>query len=207
MPVKVGITGSFGAGKTTVAAMFRSRGARVIDADALAHALLGEDAACIREVRKIFGAGMIGSKGVDRIRLGQLVFADPCALKKLEAILHPRLRRMIRREIFRERNKERIVVLDAAILIEAGWHTLMDVVIVVKSRQDVQIKRVMARTGLSRADVLRRIRRQMPLSEKKKHAAYMIDNSGSSAITEKHVERIFRSLSKLRQHPSNRRAS
>ncbi len=190
--IKIGITGSFGSGKTAVAAMFKARGARVIDADALVHALLRKDPDCRRAIARAFGADMVGARGVDRVKLGKLVFKDLKALKTLETIVHPRLGRMIVENI--KNAGRRIVVLDAAILIEAGWHKFMDIVIVVKARRDVQLKRVMARTGLSKADVLKRIRRQMPLGEKMKYAAHVIDNSGSAAITEKHVERIFRSL-------------
>jgi dephospho-CoA kinase len=190
--LKVGLTGSFGSGKTLVAAMFKARGARVIDADALVHLMFRKDTGCRRAIARAFGADIVGAKGVDRVKLGERVFNDPKALKTLETIVHPRLGRMIVEDI--KSAGRRMVVLDAAILIEAGWHKLMDVVIVVKARRDVQLKRVMARTGLSKADVLKRIRRQMPLGKKMKYAAYVIDNSGSAAITEKHVERIFRSL-------------
>ena len=192
--LKIGLTGSFGAGKTRVAAMFKARGARVIDADALVHEMFRKDLACRRAVARAFGPDVVGAKGVDRVKLGKRVFNDPKALKTLETIVHPRLGRMIVEDI--KSAGRRMVVLDAAILIEAGWHKFMDVVIVVKARRDVQLKRVMARTGLSKADILKRIRRQMPLGEKMKHAAHVIDNSGSAAITEKHVERIFRSLTK-----------
>ncbi len=192
--LKIGLTGSFGSGKTRVAKMFKARGARVIDADALTHRLLRNDPACGRAIAKAFGAGIVGLHGVDRSKLGKLVFNDPKALKILEAIVHPHLRRMIVKHM--KSAGRRMVVLDAAILIEAGWHKLMDVVVVVKARRDVQLKRVMARTGLSKADVLKRIRRQMPWGKKMKYAAYVIDNSGSAATTEKHVERIFRSLTK-----------
>ena len=193
--LKIGVTGSFGSGKTTVAAMFKARGARVIDADALVHAMFRKDLVCRRAIARAFGPGYVGARGVDRVRLGKLVFSDPRALKTLEAIVHPRLGRMIVEDIKSAGARgHRMVVLDAAILIEAGWHKFMDVVIVVKARRDIQLKRVMARTGLSKADVLKRIRRQMPLGKKMKYAAYVIDNSGPAAVTEKHVERIFRSL-------------
>ena len=192
--LRIGLTGSFAAGKTTVAAMFKVRGARVIDADALGHAVLRQDKACVREIGKRFGPGVISSGRVDRARLGKIVFADPSALKALDRIVHPALEQLIRKELASTVAKNKPVVLDAALLIEAGWHKFMDAVIVVKARRAVQIQRAMSRTGLSRAEVTQRIRRQMPLVKKLKYAAYVIDNSGSAAATEKHVERIFRSL-------------
>jgi len=109
----------------------------------------------------------------------------------LERIVHPRLRRKMAGLIKKARG---VVIIDAAILIEAGWHTFVDVVVVVKARRDIQLRRAMARTGLSRIDVLKRIRRQMAFGEKKKYAAYVIDNSGSAAETRKHVEGVIRSL-------------
>lgn len=190
--LRIGLTGGFGAGKTTVAAMFKARGASVIDADALGHAVLRHDAACIRAVGKRFGQGVITSGRVDRAQLGKVVFADPAALKDLEKIVHPALGRLIRKKLAGAKNKP--VVLDAAVLVEAGWHKFVDAVIVVRARRVVQIERAMARTGLSRAEVLQRISRQMPLVKKIAYAAFVIDNSGSAAATEKHVERIFRSL-------------
>lgn len=193
--LKIGLTGSFGSGKTMVAAMFKARGARIIDADALSHTLLKKNAACRQAVIRAFGPDVSGVKGIDRAKLGKVVFDDPRALKTLEAIIHPPLGRMIVEDIKRALvQHRRVVVLDAAILIEAGWHKFMDVVIVIKARRDIQLKRVMARTGLARADILKRIRRQMPLVKKMEYAAYVIDNSGPAAKTEKHVERIFRSL-------------
>lgn len=190
--LKVGLTGNFGAGKTTVAAMFKACGAQVIDVDDLVHALLKKDRACQRAVAKAFGKHLIGKQGVDRGTLATIVFNDPQALKTLEGILHPRVRQMI--ISLMKKTTRRMVVVDAAILIEAGWHKLVDAIVVVKAKRDVQMKRVMARTGLSRADVLKRIRRQMPLGEKTRYAAYVIDNSGTPATSKKHVERIFRSL-------------
>jgi dephospho-CoA kinase len=192
--LKIGLTGSFGSGKSMVAEILRKRGCRVINADELTHEIFREDKTCRRSVARAFGSDMLTDQGVDRVKLGKKVFNDPKALKTLEAIVHPRLRWMIVEDI--KSAGCRMVVLDAAILIEAGWHKFMDVVIVVKTRRDIQIRRVMARTGLSKADVLKRIRRQMSLREKMKYAAYVIDNSGSAAQTEKHVERIFRSLIK-----------
>jgi dephospho-CoA kinase len=190
--LKVGITGNLGVGKTTVAAMFKAHGVKVIDADELAHTLMKQDRACQQAIRKSFGDHLIGKQGVDRATLGKIVFNDPKALKILEGILHPRIRKMITDQI--KRSASPMVVVDAAILIEAGWDDLVDRIIVVKAKRDVQIRRAMARTGLSRSDVLKRIHRQMPLKEKIKFAAYVIDNSGTPAITKKHVERIFRSL-------------
>ncbi|MFH0753520.1 MAG: dephospho-CoA kinase [Candidatus Omnitrophota bacterium] len=192
--VTIGLTGNFGSGKTTVAAMFRMHGVQIIDVDKEAHLLMKKDVFCQRAIARAFGDHLIGKKGVDRVTLGQVVFNDPRALKILEDILHPRIRLKIIDQKKRSRNG--MVMVDAAILIEAGWHKLVDSIVVVKARRDVQIRRAMKRTGLSRSDVLKRILRQMPLGQKIKFADYVIDNSGTPATTRKHVERIFRSLKK-----------
>lgn len=190
--LKIGLTGSFGAGKSFVAAMFAARGAQVIRADDVVHTLYERNKNCRDAIAKAFGTGIVGPSGVDRAGLGRIVFKDKDALARLEAIVHPYVRRDILVAI--KKAGRRMVVVDAAILCEAGWHTMVDTVIVVKARRDIQITRAMARTGLSRADVLGRIRRQMPLREKMKYAAYIINNSGSPAQTEQQVERIIRSL-------------
>jgi dephospho-CoA kinase len=191
--LKIGITGSFGAGKTAVAGMFAAGlgHARVIDADALAHEILRHDAACVRAVVKSFGPDIVSGAGIDRAKLGKVVFNDPSALRKLEGIIHPRLRRKIIEEMKKARG---VFILDAAILIEAGWHKMVDVLVVVKARREVQLARAMARTGLSGRDVLKRIRRQMPFSEKRQYADFVIDNSAGAAVTRKHVEGVIRSL-------------
>ncbi|MEI8011500.1 MAG: dephospho-CoA kinase [Candidatus Omnitrophota bacterium] len=207
--LKIGLTGSMGSGKSTIAAMFAARGADVIVADNIVHLLYEKNKSCQSAIRRAFGNGIAGLPGIDRAALAKIVFNDPDALRLLESIVHPYLRREIEAAI--KAAKRQMVVVDAAVLCEAGWHTLVDAVIVVKARREIQIKRAMGRNGLSREDVLKRIRRQMPLSEKMKYAAYIIDNSGSAAATKQQVERIIRFLTEPRssgapfsQHPSNR---
>jgi len=143
--LKIGVTGSFGSGKTTVAAMFRSGGARVVDADAIVHALLKGHPGCRRSIGKAFGADVLTARGVDRIKLARIVFFDRKALGKLEKILHPLAWQKTARA-FRPAGSD-VVVLDAPLLIEAGWYRKLDAVIVVRAKIPQQVMRIKRRMG------------------------------------------------------------
>jgi dephospho-CoA kinase len=196
--LKIGITGSFGTGKSTVATMFKRCGAKVIDADALVHRLLKDDAGCRREIHKAFGDGVLAARGIDRSRLAAIVFADPKALRKLESILHPRAWRETEQALKRL-GRAKAVVVDAPLLIEAGWQRRVDRLVVVSSTRAQQVARIGKRTGLAGPEVLRRIRRQMPLKDKIKHADFVVDNSGTRAGTYRQVEKIWKILTE--SHP------
>jgi dephospho-CoA kinase len=191
---KIGITGSFGSGKTTVAAMFQKRGARVVDADAIVHALLKGHPGCRKFVGKAFGPGILTARGVDRIKLARIVFFDRKALAKLEKILHPLVWEETARA-FRSAGSD-VIVLDAPLLIEAGWHRKVDAVVVVRAKIPQQIERIKRRTGLGKSDVLRRIRRQMTLKDKLKYADFVVDNSGPRSDTDKQVKKIWTEFAK-----------
>ncbi|NTV29906.1 MAG: dephospho-CoA kinase [Candidatus Omnitrophica bacterium] len=188
----VGVTGSFGSGKSTVAAMFRRRGALVIDADAIVHRLLAGHAGCRRKVVAAFGRGVFAEGRIDRKKLAGVVFSDPRALRQLEKILHPLAWRETEKAL--RRAKERLVVVDAPLLIEAGWHKKVDAVLVVRTRSSLQVDRVKTRTGLSRAEVVRRIGRQLPIRTKLKYADFVVDNSGTKNDTNRQVGIIWKNL-------------
>lgn len=188
----LGVTGSFGAGKSTVTSMLLRLGAVVIDADAIVHELLQANRKIHRDVCALFGPQVMGKFGVDRARLGKIVFDDKLALQQLERVIHPVLERELRRRM--SKIGSGVVVLDAALLIETGWFRLADAVVVVRTRLDEQLARAGRRTGLSRQDVLKRIRRQMPLREKLKYADFVIDNSGSRSGTYKQVKEMLKRI-------------
>jgi dephospho-CoA kinase len=190
--LKIGVTGSFGSGKTTVAAMFKKRGAVIVDTDGIVHRLLKDHKGCRKAVGQAFGAGILSTRGVDRIKLARIVFTDRKALKKLEAILHP-LAWQETLKIFRSARRQAVVI-DAPLLIEAKWHRKVDAVVVVKARLSQQIKRIKLRTGLRKADALRRIRRQMSLKDKLKYADFVVDNSGPKTDTDRQIARIWNQL-------------
>lgn len=192
----LGLTGSFGSGKSTVAGMFKHRGAVVIDADKLAHACICVGKSAYRKIVDFFGRGILSpDKTIDRLKLSQIVFNDPDKLKKLNSIVHPEVIGEIKREI--KSTKEGLVVLDVPLLIEAGLGKLVDKIIVVKISRAQQLKRVKGRTLLSEADIIKRIKAQLSLSAKQKQADFVIDNCRTIKETEKQVERVWRSLVRI----------
>src|SRR3989338_4830716 len=191
--VILGITGSFGSGKSTVAGFFKVLGVRVIDADRIAHSIAGPKTRIHRRIIRCFGKGIMKEdKNIDRHKLAQIVFANRSALKKLNKVMHPEIIRVMKDGIANSR--ERLVVLDAPLLIEAGLKDTGDKLIVVKINQKQQIERMIKKTSLSKNDILKRIRSQMPLSMKLRGADFIIDNSGTIDQTKKQVEKIYRKV-------------
>jgi len=189
----VGLTGSFGSGKSTVAGMFRSRGAQVIDADRLAHRLIIPGSGIYKRIVSAFGKGILKKDNtVDRRRLADIVFSNRLALKALDRIVHPAVIRLIKNKI--RASRQRMIVLDAPLLIEAGLAGLTDKLVVVKAPVRKQIARIRKKSPLSERDILKRIRRQLPLVKKLRLADFIIDNSGTIGQTRKQVEQIRRRL-------------
>ncbi|MBM3255250.1 MAG: dephospho-CoA kinase [Candidatus Omnitrophica bacterium] len=186
----LGITGSFGSGKSTVARLLKAGSCSLIDADRIAHQVLRQ-----RDVHKkivsIFGQAVLGKGSLDRRRLGSLVFSSKRILKKLQEIVHPRVIGIIRDKI---ETSPKNIILDAPLLIEAGLGDLADKILVVKISRAKQVKRLLSKTTLSRADILRRIRAQFPLSMKVRMADFIIDNNGSLAKTKEQLVKIRRLL-------------
>jgi dephospho-CoA kinase len=191
----IGVTGNFGSGKSTVAAMFKKRGARVIDADAVVRELLENDERCRCAIRGVFG-DMVMTKGeIDRSKLASAAFGDRRLLRKLEHILHPLVKEKVMEEV--ERSRRKMVVLDVPLLIEAGWQHMAEVVIVVRATVKEEIKRLQKRSGHSRAEVFRRLKYQLPFRDKRKYADFIVDNRKRLGDTDKQVKKIYDSLIKL----------
>jgi dephospho-CoA kinase len=192
--VVIGLTGSFGSGKSTVAGIFRKGGASVIDADSLAHECMRPGSQTYKKIVSIFGKGILRANStIDRGKLGEAVFDDHCLLLKLNSIIHPEVIRRIRRRV--RAAKSGLIVLDAPLLIEAGLHKEVDVVVVVAANQNNQIIRLKRRCSLDRAGILKRINSQIKLKKKISLADFIIDNNGSLAQTKKQVDKIWRELS------------
>ncbi|NBB94719.1 MAG: dephospho-CoA kinase [Planctomycetes bacterium] len=174
----IGITGGIGSGKSTVARAFGEVGCEVIDADALGHALLDEPG--IREaIRRQWGGEVVNASGaVDRGKLGRLVFADPQVRRRLEDILHPPMRSEMQRRIAaaRQAGRTRAVVIDAAVLFEAGWDVLCTHTVYVEAPLADRVARVTAARGWSRAELLRREKVQFPLDRKQELCCYGLKN-------------------------------
>jgi dephospho-CoA kinase len=178
---RLGITGGIASGKSAVAGMLRELGFHVIDADALGHSVMEPGTRAFEEIKGEFGEGVIGADGrIDRGKLGAIVFADAGKLKKLNAIVHPRVEEEMVRQ-FAEWEKSGVAdaaFVEAALLVEAGYQKNLDGLVVVWCRPEQQIERLLAR-GLSEVEARRRIAAQMPAEEKLKFATEKIDCSGS----------------------------
>jgi dephospho-CoA kinase len=184
----IGITGSFGSGKSTVAEMFKDCGARIIDADAIVHQLLRPGSAVSRRICAVFGPQVIAQDGsVERSRLASVVFKNARLVRLLNSIVHPQVKRIIKRQIQGMRG---MIVVDAPLLLEAGVDSLVDYVVVVKAPLSAQIARLKKRHHYTIADIRLRIKAQMPLAEKIARADFIIDNSASRASAFKQVRAV-----------------
>lgn len=194
--VVIGLTGGPGTGKSTVASILARRGAAVIEADRLGHQAYAPGTEGWRTVVEAFGPEIVGPDGtIDRRRLGAIVFSDPEKLRRLNAIIHPIIRRLITEQLERFRREGvRVVVIEAALLFEAGWEDLVDEVWVTEAPAEVAIARYVARTGLPEAEVRRRVAAQLDATEKVRRAHRVIDTSGTLAAVERQVERLWDEL-------------
>ncbi len=191
--IVLGITGGYGTGKTTVARIFRSFGAKVIDADKIAHSLIKPGTTVYHKIIAIFGSRILKKdRSVDRAKLSEIVFNNHRLLERLNKIVHPAVIRVIKGQLSRAFQKA--VVLDVPLFFEAGLGYLVDKIIVVKLNRQEQLKRLLKKTSLTRQALLKRINAQMPLSDKARVADFVIDNSGTIEKTRKQVEKLRRML-------------
>lgn len=192
-PAVIGVTGSFGSGKSTVSRMFRKNGCVLVDADRLARACLGRGRLLRRRVIGAFGKQICDRQGeLSRTRLARLVFSDAGARRKLNAFIHPEVTRLVRERI--ERHDAGCIVCDIPLLYETGLQALMDAVIVVSARPAVQIARIRKRRLLSERQIRARLHAQMPLEKKRRLADFVIDNNGTISETKKKVESIWKEV-------------
>ncbi len=201
-PLVLGLTGSIGMGKSTVAAMFRDLGAPVFDADAEVRAMQGPGGELLRAIEDAF-PGSTGPQGIDRSALGERVFADPAALTRLEAIVHPAVRRL--REAFLiEHWLAPLVVFDVPLLFEKGGADEVDAVAVVSAPAALQRARVLAREGMTPEKFAAILDLQLPDADKRARADFVIDTGTSLAATRKAVEELVDKLrDRLPQHGSD----
>ena len=194
-PFVLGLTGSVGMGKSTVARMFARLGVPVFDADVIVHGLQGPGGALVESIEHAF-PGTTGPKGVDRAELGRRVFGDPAALARLEEIVHPAVRAK-REEFLLEHAGAPLVVFDIPLLFEKGALDEVDAVLVVSAPPDVQRARVLARPGMSPERFAEVLALQLPDAEKRARADYLIDTGCPIAETEAAVEALVEKLTQV----------
>lgn len=198
-PFILGLTGSIGMGKSTVALMFTELGVPVFDADAAVHRLQGPGGKLLPAIEAAF-PGSTGPEGVDRPALGSQVFGNPQALARLEAIVHPAVE-TLRKEFLLEHAGQAIVVFDVPLLFEKGGWERVDAIVVVSAPADVQRARVLARPGMTPEKFARILEIQTPDAEKRARAHYVVDTGLSLAETRGQVADVVAAIRAGRVHP------
>ena len=198
--VSAGLTGGIGCGKSTVAKMFAARGAATIDSDEIGRGLMQPGNVVYDRIVSGFGPEVLLADGqLNRPKIAEIVFNDPDRLKHLNAIVHAPVLREIDRQVFaqRQKNPGAVVVVESAVLFEAGQNRRFDKMIVAWCRPEQQIERYCAKSGAPAEDIERRMAAQMPGDEKKRMADYVIDTSGTLEETQRQVEEVFATLQAL----------
>lgn len=192
-----GLTGNIGSGKSTVGKMLAAAGWVHIDADYIGKVAAEPGTAANEEIRRTFGGEYFDEdSNLNRKKLGAYVFADPSELAKLNAILHPAIRAEMKRRIDKslERDSQRHIVVEAAIMLETGMDDLVDKIIVVAAADKIRLRRVMARDNMPREQILERMANQMSQQEKIRLADYVIDNSSDVAALRQAVEEFLQKI-------------
>jgi dephospho-CoA kinase len=209
--LRIGLTGGIGCGKSTVATMMSELGCHIIDADKMAHALIAPGEPAYDEVVREFGKQILApDRTIDRARLASIVFNDAKKLAALNAIVHPRVLRDVDREFDRLAAKDPhgIAVVEAALLIEAGYHQKLDRLVLVTCTREQQLERLTNSAygrAMSREQAEKRIAAQMPLEEKRRAGAGKIDEIDCSAsldCTRRQVQALVAQLRQLAGSPA-----
>lgn len=192
----VGLTGGIASGKSTFAALLRARGVPVVDADALARAAVAPGSAALAEIARALGPDAVGPDGtLDRKRVAAIVFGDPEARRRLEAITHPAIRRAMLEETDRlAAAGHDLVIYDTPLLYEAGLDRVLDSIVVVWAPRDVQRARMMARDGLTTAEADARLAAQLPIDEKAARADFVVENAGAPEELAAKADRLLGDL-------------
>lgn len=193
----LGLTGSFGSGKTTVALMFSQLGAFVVDSDKVAHEALRTGSPIYDDLRRIFpDKSLIANDGFDHKKLAAIVFASEKEREKLELIIHPYVFERLVEEV--EQTTKPVVVLEVPLLFESGFDQFCKRVLVVQAPDEIIDQRLRAK-GFAQKEITARRQAQMPSAEKKKRAHFVIDNSGDIQQTQREVEKIWKKF-----HPASK---
>ena len=191
--VVAALTGSIATGKTVVLDYFRDNlGFKVVSADAVGHEVL-KDPEIIKKIGETFGENVIKDGSIDRAALGKIVFSDKAELLKLNRITHPAILAETF-EIIDELSQTSPVILEAAILIEAGWHKYFDTVMLTWCKPEIQLNRLMTRDNITEEEAKKRIASQMSFEEKKPFATHIIDTSYGIEVTRFTLEKIAKEI-------------
>ncbi len=199
--LKVGLTGGLACGKSFVGQALKELGCLLVSADELGHEVLEPGGEAYDEVVREFGAAVVADGGhIDRQKLAAAVFGNPARLQRLNGIVHPPV---IRREeeaiaAWEVLHPGGIAVVEAAILIETGSYKRFDRIILVVCSEEQQVERAMRREGAVEADVRARLKRQMPLDEKRKYADFVIDTSGEKQETRAQTRAVYEALRRIK---------
>jgi dephospho-CoA kinase len=190
-----GLTGGIASGKSTIARLFAELGCTAVDADAIVAELYRPGAAGHQALVRTYGAGILAADGeIDRRKLSDIAFASADAARQLNALIHPLVLAEERRRLAAmPGDDDRIVIVEATLLIEAGNLERYDRIIVVDVPPEAQIARGVAR-GMTGEEVARRLAHQLPREERLRHADYVIDNSGDLAAARAEVQRVYDAL-------------
>ena len=201
----IGLTGGVGTGKSLVSEMLEGLGAAVVNADLLGHETYRPHTETWQRIVETFGNDVLTPTGeVDRQKLGAIVFSGAEPLQRLNTITRPRIYEMIKERIARLSGQgAEVVVVEAALLVEANWTPLVDEVWVTTSTEDQVIQRLRRRNNLNKEAVRARVRAQMPQEERVKSADVMIDNSGSLAELKGNIQKLWNG--RVLAHQENRR--
>lgn len=198
--ISAGLTGGIGCGKSTVAGLFASFGAVTINSDDIGRALMQPGNVVYDRIVSGFGSEMVDASGqLDRAKLADIVFHNLEKLKHLNAIVHAPVLREIDRQVQLARRKDpnAVILVESAVLFEAGQNRRFDKMVVVWCRPDQQVERYVAKSRISVEDIRRRMDAQMPGEEKKRLADFVIDTSGPMEDSEKQSREIFTQLQTL----------
>lgn len=203
--IVIGLTGGIGSGKSTVAQHLKELGAVIVDADKVGHETYLPETPAWKDLIATWGTNLLlPNREIDRKKLGAIVFSDPKNLQTLNGIVHPRLRDLLLKKI--EENRAlgtKVLVIEAAILIEASWQNVVDEVWVAHAPEDVVIKRIMARNNWGEEQIRARIRSQMTNDERAKHANVMLDTNCTLEEVRAKVKHLWdeRLTGKAKDHP------
>jgi len=196
--VKVyGITGNIASGKSTVARMFEELGARVIDADDVARAVVEPGEPAWKDIVDEFGKDVVDPDGrINRKKLADIVFSDEARRGRLNDITHPRIREKIGGLLSEyEKAGAQVVMVEATLIVEGrGLMKLLDGLIIVTADEEIQIERLLKEKGYTREEAVSRLRAQMPAVEKARHGDYVIDNSGPLEDTRRRVKEVWEAI-------------